>query len=70
MATAQPVVIRVFSPSASLVWTYAYEAVAGFQHIHWIGTDQANSPLPPGPYWIAVQYDGRWHSRVVLKLPQ
>lgn len=66
----ESVEIRIFSASARRVWTYAYEAPFGFQHIHWIGTDQENLPLPPGPYWIAVRYEGSWHSRVVIKLPE
>lgn len=70
LAASESVEIRIFSASARRVWTYAYDAPFGFQHIHWIGTDQANLPLPPGPYWIAVHYEGRWHSRVVIKLPE
>lgn len=70
LAVGEPVEIRIFSAAATQVWSYAYDAPAGFQHIHWIGTDQSNQPLPPGPYWATVHYEGRWHSRIVIKLAE
>ena len=70
LASSESVEIRIFAMTGHLVWSYAYDAPAGFQHIHWIGTDQVNTPLPPGPYWATARYDGRWHSRVVIKLPE
>ncbi|MEZ4647710.1 MAG: hypothetical protein R3E97_02800 [Candidatus Eisenbacteria bacterium] len=70
LAAPESVEIRIFAMTGHLVWSYAYDAPAGFQHIHWIGTDQANTPLPPGPYWATAHYEGRWHSRVVIKLPE
>lgn len=66
----QSVEIRALSLGGALVWAYAFEAPAAFMHIHWIGTDQDNNPMPPGPYWIAVRHDETWHTRLVLKLPE
>lgn len=70
LATEERVEVRIFAPSATLVWSYGYVAPPPFVHVHWIGTDQNNNPLPPGPYWATAYYDGQWHSRVVIKLPE
>jgi hypothetical protein len=49
------------------VWNYETDWPGGFLHVHWIGTDDAEQPVPDGFYWAVLHANGVYSYSLVEK---
>ena len=64
---SQTVEIVVLDLIGTPMWFYSFAAPAGFNHIHWPGTDSGNHPVPNGRYWAIVKMGGQERFNLVFK---
>lgn len=58
MQSPGPFTTRVVTLGGDPVWTFATDAVAGFNHIHWDGGDDTHHVAEDGTYWAIVEKEG------------
>ena len=49
------------------VWSYSLASITGYQHVHWVGINNASQVVPNGPYWIRARFNGHYHYNLVFK---
>ncbi len=54
---------EVYRLDGALVYSFGDTVLAGFNHFHWGGVDQSNTPVGPGMYWYVIRRrnDVRWN---------
>lgn len=60
--------VIAYTLGGGIGWRYKYETPIGFNHIHWIGIDNAGAELPDGWYWLVIRYAGTIQYNLVKKL--
>lgn len=55
MQAPGPFTTRIVTLGGDPVWTFATDAVAGFNHIHWDGGDDTHHVAEDGAYWAIVE---------------
>ena len=70
ISTAQNIEVFFTTLYGYRVWSYS-EDVPGnyFLHVHWVGVDGANQPVPDGLYWAVLHANGVYSYSLVSKVP-
>jgi hypothetical protein len=65
--TEQTLEIVILDLEGNTVWSYSLLSPPNFQHIHGVGTNNANEPQPNGLYWVRARFNDRYHYNLVFK---